>query len=132
MVHLTRIHAALADENRIRLLGACIGGERCVCQLVELLDLANATVSKHLSILHQAGLLERTKRGRWVHYQLPFAPPPPAADAIAFVRRHLETDPVHLTDRERMNRILSIDPIALCRAQREGCCLTKADKECCT
>ncbi len=132
---LTRIHAALADENRIRLLAACFDGQRCVCQLVELLTLANATVSKHLSILHDAGLLDRSKRGRWVHYRLPDEPTPPAANAIEHLRCHLAHDPIIQADRKHMETILSFDPIALCRAQRNGCCLTDPDntdhKECC-
>ena len=54
---------ALAEENRVRVVLALRERELCVCQIVELLGLAPSTVSKHLSILYQAGLLESRKDG---------------------------------------------------------------------
>jgi DNA-binding transcriptional ArsR family regulator len=62
---------ALADENRARVLLFLRGGELCVCQIVEMLHLAPSTVSKHLDVLHRAGLVESRKEGRWVYYRLP-------------------------------------------------------------
>lgn len=44
--------------------------EACVCELIEPLGLSQPTVSHHLRVLHDAGLLEREKRGSWVHYRL--------------------------------------------------------------
>ena len=64
------ITKALADENRVRILSALEGKELCVCQLIALLGLAPSTVSKHISVLRQAGLLEWRKEGRWVLYSL--------------------------------------------------------------
>jgi len=61
---------ALADENRLRALGALQGGELCVCQLIALLDLAPSTVSKHLTILRSARLIDSRKSGRWMYYRL--------------------------------------------------------------
>lgn len=61
---------ALADETRLRALLALRGGELCVCQLIELLGFAPSTVSKHMSILRAAGLVESEKRGKWVYYRL--------------------------------------------------------------
>ncbi|HSW02527.1 MAG TPA: metalloregulator ArsR/SmtB family transcription factor [Sedimentisphaerales bacterium] len=58
---------AMADGNRLRVLMALTGGELCVCQIVELLQLAPSTVSKHMSILRQAGLVEGRKDGRWMY-----------------------------------------------------------------
>src|ERR1051326_423402 len=78
---------ALADEQRVRALVALQGGELCVCQLIELLDLAPSTVSKHLAILKQARLVEGRKDGRWMHYRLPDKDAPKfIQDAIAWVR----------------------------------------------
>ena len=59
------IAKALADENRARALMALGGGELCLCQIIEVLGMSPSTVSKHMSILHQAGLVERRKDGRW-------------------------------------------------------------------
>ncbi len=61
---------ALADETRLRALYALRGGELCVCQLIALLDLAPSTVSKHLTILRAARLVESRKEGRWMYYRL--------------------------------------------------------------
>ena len=63
------IARALGDESRVRLLMALSGGEVCVQHLVELLGLAPSTVSKHLSLLRQAGLVEQRKQGRWIYYR---------------------------------------------------------------
>lgn len=68
-----RILKALSDPNRLRLLSivkAGDGGEACVCDLTEPLNLSQPTVSHHLKILVDAGLLEREKRGTWAYYSL--------------------------------------------------------------
>jgi ArsR family transcriptional regulator len=63
---------ALADPVRLRLLSLVAsheGGEACVCDLNDAFDLSQPTISHHLKVLHDAGLLERTKRGVWVYYR---------------------------------------------------------------
>jgi ArsR family transcriptional regulator len=67
------VFKALADPNRLRLLSivkADASGECCVCDLTEPLDLGQPTVSHHLTILVEAGLLRREKRGTWAYYSL--------------------------------------------------------------
>ena len=62
---------ALADPVRLRLVSivaASEGGEACVCDLNDAFDLSQPTISHHLKVLHDAGLLDRSKRGVWVHY----------------------------------------------------------------
>lgn len=94
MKALLDITKALADENRVRVIGGLRGGELCVCQIVELLDLAPSTVSKHLSILRQAGLVEVRKDGRWAYCRLPDRRAPSVVrQALALVRSGLEGDP---------------------------------------
>jgi ArsR family transcriptional regulator, arsenate/arsenite/antimonite-responsive transcriptional repressor len=64
---------ALADPVRMQLLSLVAsheGGEACVCDLNEAFDLSQPTISHHLKVLHQAGLLERNKRGVWVYYRV--------------------------------------------------------------
>jgi ArsR family transcriptional regulator, arsenate/arsenite/antimonite-responsive transcriptional repressor len=64
---------AIADPTRLRLislLASAPGGEACVCDLVEPLGLSQPTVSHHLKLLYEAGLLGREKRGLWVYYRL--------------------------------------------------------------
>jgi ArsR family transcriptional regulator len=67
------VFKALADPNRLRLLSivkAGASGEACVCDLTEPLGLGQPTVSHHLKILVEAGLLNREKRGTWAYYSL--------------------------------------------------------------
>ena len=69
MREIMTIVKALADENRVRALMALRAGELCVCQIIELLQLAPSTVSKHMTVLKQARLVESRKQGRWTYYQ---------------------------------------------------------------
>lgn len=123
MNQLTDITNALSDPNRVRLLVACLDCERCVCQLVELLDLSNASISKHLSVLKRAGLLESRKEGRWVHYRVPESPAAIVVDALGFVRSHALNDEAIQADTARLVEIDCIEPVELAKMQREGCCL---------
>ena len=64
---------ALADPVRLRLLSLVAShadGEACVCDLNDAFDLSQPTISHHLKLLHDAGLLDREKRGVWVYYRL--------------------------------------------------------------
>ena len=64
---------AIADPVRIRLLSLVAShadGEACVCDLNDAFDLSQPTISHHLKVLHEAGLLDREKRGVWVHYRV--------------------------------------------------------------
>ena len=63
---------ALADPVRLRLMSMVLsheGGEACVCDLTPAFDLSQPTISHHLKVLHEAGLVNREKRGVWVYYQ---------------------------------------------------------------
>jgi DNA-binding transcriptional ArsR family regulator len=107
------IAKALADESRVRLLMFLRGGELCVCQIIEMLGLAPSTVSKHLSVLQRAGLVEGRKEGRWIYYRV--------ADQAALARtatdwmhKCLENDSVVLHDAERLARVLKMDMKLLC------------------
>jgi ArsR family transcriptional regulator, arsenate/arsenite/antimonite-responsive transcriptional repressor len=63
---------ALADPVRLRLMSliAChAGGEACVCDLNDTFDLSQPTISHHLKVLHDAGLVDRDKRGVWAYYR---------------------------------------------------------------
>jgi ArsR family transcriptional regulator len=61
--------SALADPSRLRLLSLISQrGEVCACELVEPLGLAQPTISHHLKVLYETGLLGRERRGRWIHY----------------------------------------------------------------
>lgn len=100
------IAKALADENRIRVLLALRGRELCVCQIIEFLGLAPSTVSKHMSILRQAYLVDSRKEGRWMHYRLPgHDASAMARKAVQWVHESLAEEPGVLTDARRIRII---------------------------
>lgn len=71
-VQVAPLLKALADPVRLRLLSMVLshaGGEACVCDLNDAFDLSQPTISHHLKVLHEAGLLDREKRGVWVYYR---------------------------------------------------------------
>src|SRR5512134_984738 len=109
---------ALSDENRVRTLLALRRGELCVCQITELLGLAPSTMSKHLSILSQAGLVESRKDGRWIYYQLPGRNAPVAVrEAIDWVGKALDGNARIVQDHQKLKKVLRQDPAELCRRQ---------------
>lgn len=90
---IAAIGQALSDPTRIRLLLALRGGELCLCHLVELVDMAPSTVSKHMQLLHRAGLVQRHKEGRWVHFRLAGRDADPvAAGALRWIHRLCDSD----------------------------------------
>jgi DNA-binding transcriptional ArsR family regulator len=115
------ITKALADEQRVRVLLALQRGELCVCQVVELLGLATSTVSKHMSILKQARLVESRKDGRWMYYRLADDDASEAVrQAMAWAAGSLAGDPQVLRDKQRLAVICTSDPHELCAAQGSG------------
>src|SRR5579859_288655 len=94
MRDLIKITKALADENRIRVLLALRGGELCACQITELFGLAPSTMSKHMSILYQAGLVDSRKEGRWIYFRLPDGKAPATVKrAIEWLTKAAEAEP---------------------------------------
>ena len=109
---------ALGDETRIRAVLVLRDHELCVCQIVELLELAPSTVSKHLQILKEAGLVESRKKGRWVYYRLSESDakgvPVAALDLILATAQKTKTA---RADMQRLKSILKYDPEELCERQ---------------
>ncbi len=65
-----RIIKALAHPSRLLMIDALASGEKCVCELQELVGSDITTVSKHLAVMKRAGIVEDRKDGLWVHYRL--------------------------------------------------------------
>lgn len=115
MFAFINITKALADSNRVRILMALGGKELCVCQVIELLQLAPSTVSKHLSILRQARLVEGRKAGRWMYYRLADETGSPMVrEALEWVRRSVVNDSGIQQDAERLEEIMSTALADLC------------------
>jgi ArsR family transcriptional regulator, arsenate/arsenite/antimonite-responsive transcriptional repressor len=120
MRDVVSIAKALSDENRVRIVGMLDGRELCVCQVIELLALAPSTVSKHLSILKQARLIDGRKDGRWMYYRLADDDAPRAAhDALRWTLQTLKGDKRIRDDATRLKQILAMDPEVLCSQQRD-------------
>jgi DNA-binding transcriptional ArsR family regulator len=118
MREFMNITKALADENRVRMLLALRGGELCVCQIIELFGLAGSTISKHLSILYQARLVDSRKEGRWMYYTLPGKDAPAASrEAIRWVEKVLAEEPSIVADAARLKKVQAMDPVELCKRQ---------------
>jgi DNA-binding transcriptional ArsR family regulator len=106
---------ALGDLNRLRILMSLRGGQLCVCQIIALIGLAPSTVSKHLSILRQADLVEADKKGKWIHYRLS-----PAVDKrlMKWLAAALADDEKIAADTATLKRILKEDTEKLCQKIR--------------
>lgn len=64
------IFKALGDENRIRILRLLRGGEKCACKLLEELNISQPTLSHHMKILCDSGIVTGRKEGKWMHYSI--------------------------------------------------------------
>lgn len=110
------ITKALSDHNRVRILLALQRHQLCVCQITELFGLATSTVSKHLSILQQAGLVQSRKTERWVYYRLAGKESPVAVrEAIDWVHKSLGATDEAKADAAKVKEILKLDLAEVCR-----------------
>ena len=120
MKSILQITKALADGQRIRMLMLLQGKELCVCQIIAVFDLAPSTISKHLSILSAAGLVEHRKEGRWAYYRLPGnSADPTIRNALHWIAKSLQHDDAIAKDVKKLTKVLQCDPEALCRQQRK-------------
>lgn len=74
---------ALGDENRIQIIELLIGGEKCACNLLDEIKITQPTLSHHMKILCDAGVVECWKEGKWTHYKI-------AEEGIASLMAYLE------------------------------------------
>ena len=113
---------ALAEENRVRILYLLRDQDLCVCQIIEVLELAPSTVSKHLSILHQARLIDSQKKGRWVYYSLACGDvPSEVCAACQWIFESIENEPKIKADLEKLKQVMKLDPEELCKVQAARC-----------
>src|SRR3954449_4512680 len=72
-VELSQLFKAMADPVRLRLLSLIAshaGGEACVCDLTDAFDLTGPTISHHLKVLREAGIIDGERRGTWIYYRV--------------------------------------------------------------
>jgi len=97
---------ALSDPTRLRLLLLLREGEICVCHLVSTLELSQPLISKHLSALRQAGLVNSRKDGLWRHYSLAEAGCGSHMRLLACLDEVAREHPEAVNDRKRLEKVL--------------------------
>ena len=110
----SEIFKALSEPNRIRIVKMLQQKSLCVCEITEILQLAASTVSKHLSILKDAGLIIDEKDNKWINYKI--NPNPDDAgvlSALFSVKLLMEDDEVIKKDRVKIN---TVDREILCKS----------------
>ncbi len=106
---------AVGDPTRTRILKLLEGGGLCVCQVQAVLGLAPSTVSKHLTTLKLAGLVEDRRNGKWIEYRLlRESHNPHAAKVLQLLRAELDKDAAVIADRKRLREIKAIPLVELC------------------
>ena len=106
MREFIKVMKALSDPNRVKMVKLLQHKVLCVCEIQETLGLAQSTVSNHLKILEDAGLIIYFKDGLWVNYQLADgAKSPYVANMLGNLRHWLNDDPEIDTLVQRLNQI---------------------------
>jgi ArsR family transcriptional regulator len=120
--YMEKLLKALADANRLRILAAVQDGALCVCQLMGILGLSQSTVSKHLSVLKEVGLLVEEPRGKRSFYSLPTQYSSPFVSGVMdTVMQELKTHPDIAEDRRlaEFMRELRIETVEAARNVRK-------------
>jgi DNA-binding transcriptional ArsR family regulator len=109
MQDIINVTKAISDENRVRTLMFLRGGELCLCQIIQVLGLASSTVSKHMSILNQAGLVRVRKEGRWRYFSLPGKNTPKhILNCLKWLEKSLTKDKTVTRDTKKLREIMKI------------------------
>ncbi len=112
MEELTKIYSALSDKNRLRILILLLRKSLCVCELQSILKVSLSTVSKHLSILKEAGFIIDEKDKKWVNYKIDRLNPNPLIHQLLISTEiFLKDDPIILED---LKKIVVVNRIEIC------------------
>ena len=98
---------ALADPTRVRILAALRGGELCVCELSDALDVAQSTLSTHLQVIRDSGLVRTRRDGKWVYYALEPAAKRLLRSVFGYFNGDVDHDPLLRRDESRLRKRLA-------------------------
>lgn len=115
MREFLNIAKALSDENRVRALMMLRDDELCLCQIIEMLNLAPSTVSKHMSILFQAQLVSTRKEGKWNYYRLDDDVPEFITEAIQWTRNCLDNNERIIADKKQLKLVCKKNKQDFCK-----------------
>jgi len=102
---IEKLFKALADRNRLRILKMLEMRPLCVCEITDVLGIAQSSVSRHLGILRDAGLVDDKKEGQWMIYSLACGGDDATRSIIAGITRWLSDDPQVKGDRRKTRQV---------------------------
>lgn len=118
---------AAADPTRTRILKLLEAGGLCVCQIQTVLGLSPSTISKHLTILRNADLVQDKRNGKWIEYALTTDVRNPYAERVlSLLRGTLDRDPRVVADRKRLREVKAIPLVDLCSVMPARAAASKA------
>ena len=119
---LARVHKALGDETRLRIVHLLAReGELCVCDMESILQVSQSKVSRHLSCLKQAGIVEDRRHGTWGYYRIASDTPPVVRGALREIGEALAGDGAARADLARAaeyRRVADCAPVSVARSAR--------------
>ncbi len=116
MEDFIKVMKALSEATRVRILKILQNKTLCVCEIQELMNMAQSAVSKHMKVLESAGLVRAEKDGLWVYYSLEYGSQNPYAAALLGNLRHWLSGDIALADMEK--RILDVQRQSGCKRNK--------------
>ena len=114
MSDTVRMFKALSDGTRLRILNILLERECCVCEVMQVLGISQPSASRHLSILHDAGLLKANKQGIWMYYAVDYAGMPAyAQEIIKGVRLAIKEMPEAGSDRKKLRETVKQNAVCI-------------------
>jgi len=111
--NVEKIIKALSDKNRIRIIYFLKAKQKlCVCEITDIIGLSQPTISSHLKLLENAGLIESHKEGLWVNYNINSQLDPFSSKLIEIIYKDLEKDKQIVYD---LKKLKNIDRNTICR-----------------
>ncbi|MFC1855461.1 ArsR/SmtB family transcription factor [Thermodesulfobacteriota bacterium] len=123
MQKVLTITKALSDESRLTILMFLCKRELCICQIIDMLDLSPSTVSKHVAILYDSGLVQRRKEGRWHYYYIPEeeTTSDEVRTTIKWLKKNLKNDETVTDNNKRLKSALRRTGEDICRRYKKFC-----------
>lgn len=87
-----KVFKAFCDEKRLRILELLRGGEKCVCVLIEQMDMPQSTLSYHMKLLCESGIVDYRQEGKWTHYRISDTGSAKALELLKELTAHSETE----------------------------------------
>ena len=124
MQELVAIARALGDPTRIRIVAALRNGELCVCELADALDISQSSLSSHLQICRQVGVLTTRKESRWIYYSLSTRYAPLIEKIFSELQTVRRDEQLHRDARQLKKRLQMREGgrcvVGFCQLRREG------------